>query len=92
MYTTNTACIVHSHFKWEPSDVNKFIVQQLPTDCTGNWSPSDFPSGEVYPAHAPHSVNRDLLVAMEGEDIVNAFYTVFQNDWAAGTEWEPKYC
>ncbi len=76
--------------------VNNIIIHTnntFPTDGTGNWSPSDFPSGaEVYPPNAPHSVNRDLLVAMESEDIVNAFYTVFQNDWATGTEWEPKYC
>ncbi len=46
----------------------------------------------MFPPHAAQNVNRDLLVAMEGQDIVEAFQTVFNNDWDTGTEWEPKYC
>jgi len=49
---------------------------------TGNWSPSDFPSGSRYSPRSTGSleVNRDFVVAMEGEDIVNAFSTVFSKD------------
>ncbi len=62
------------------------------TNSTGNWSPSDFPNGTVFHPHAQQNVNRDLLVTMEGPDIVTAFQTVFNNDWATGSDWEPKYC
>ena len=58
----------------------------------GNWSPSDFPEGTTF---APRSktnqnVNRDILVSMTGDDIVEAFQTVFDNDWKTGTDWYPK--
>ena len=58
----------------------------------GNWSPSDFPSGSTFTpySHSKLSVNRDLLVSMEGEDIVGAFKTVFDHDWLSGTDWAPK--
>ena len=60
---------------------------------TGNWSPSDFPSGTSYRPYSDtqQSVNRDLLVVLSSPDIVNAFQTVYNEDWAVGTEWEPKY-
>lgn len=59
---------------------------------SGNWSPSDFPHGSTFiPYHRSNSsVNRDLLVVMEGSDIMDAFQTVFENDWTSGTEWVPK--
>lgn len=36
------------------------------------------------------NVNRDLLVSMEGPDIVGVFQDVFTNDWDTGTDWTPK--
>ena len=59
----------------------------------GNWSPSDFPKGSTFSSyHETHeSVNRDLLVVMSGDSVVDAFQTVFEKDWDSGTDWEPKY-
>ena len=58
----------------------------------GNWSPSDFPTGDKYPPYneAQKSVNRDMLVAMKGEGVVNDFNKVFVEDWWIGNAWEPK--
>jgi phosphatidylserine/phosphatidylglycerophosphate/cardiolipin synthase-like enzyme len=59
---------------------------------TGNWSPSDFPEGSTFPPYktSKASVNRDMLVVMESPKIVEIFSQVFQNDWIAGTPWQPK--
>lgn len=59
---------------------------------SGNWSPSDFPKGSTFSAYhkTRHSINRDLLVVMSGDSIVEAFQTVFEKDWDSGTDWEPK--
>ena len=58
----------------------------------GNWSPSDFPEGTTFSPYSKtkNSVNRDILVSMEGSDIVKAFQVVFENDWETGTDWYPK--
>ena len=59
---------------------------------SGNWSPSDFPKGSTFEPYSKtkHNVNRDLLVSMEGTEIVQQFQTVFENDWDSGTDWYPK--
>jgi len=59
----------------------------------GNWSPSDFPPGTTYDPYPDthQSINRDLLVVMNNPDIVKTFQAVFDNDWATGKEWVPKY-
>lgn len=31
-----------------------------------------------------------MLVAMEGQAIVDEFSTVFNEDWGVGNEWKPK--
>ena len=28
---------------------------------------------------------------MSGDSVVEAFQTVFEQDWDSGTDWEPKY-
>lgn len=58
---------------------------------TGNWSPSDFPVGTLFPPYKKSSVStfRDMLVVMESPDIVRAFQNVFDGDWAIGTDWVP---
>lgn len=68
------------------------LLQLKKYNSIGNWSPSDFPSGTSYPPRSSTklAVNRDMLVSMEGEDIVNAFTDVFNGDWAVGTTWKPK--
>lgn len=62
------------------------------TNFSGNWSPSDFPEGSTFVAYSKskHSVNRDILVSMEGSEIVGAFQEVFDNDWDSGSDWIPK--
>ena len=59
----------------------------------GNWSPSDFPKGSTFTSYKEShlSINRDLLVVMEGDSVVEAFQTVFENDWDSGTDWKPKH-
>lgn len=58
----------------------------------GNWSPSDFPTGTEFPPYkvSNHSVNRDMLVAMESTQLVKVFQEVFTNDWNIGYPWQPK--
>lgn len=69
-----------------------FVPFKCFTNFSGNWSPSDFPEGTTFAprSRTKHNINRDLLVSMEGADIVQAFQTVFENDWKSGTDWYPK--
>ena len=63
----------------------------LPTH-TGNWSPSDFPTGDSFPPYPSSSwqdTNRDSLVTMEDKGLVQEFLNVFINDGANGNKWNP---
>jgi phosphatidylserine/phosphatidylglycerophosphate/cardiolipin synthase-like enzyme len=58
---------------------------------SGNWSPSGFPDGDVFPPYGSprwQRVNRDLLVVM-GKPAVETFYSVFKEDWHRGKPWHP---
>ena len=58
----------------------------------GNWSPSDFPTGTSWKPYSQsgESVNRDLEIVLEQQDMVDYFYRVYDADWALGKPWEPK--
>ena len=60
--------------------------------ATGNWSPGDFPEGRSWPPFSQlhRSINRDLVIVLEHKDLVDYFHKVYNSDWAAGEEWEPK--
>ena len=63
----------------------------LPTH-TGNWSPSDIPTGDSFPPYPSSSwqdTNRDSLVTMEDKGLVQEFLNVFINDGANGNKWNP---
>lgn len=59
---------------------------------TGNWSPSDFPPGTSWEPFDKlrHSINRDLEIVMDDVKMANYFSSVYNADWAMGTEWVPK--
>jgi hypothetical protein len=58
----------------------------------GNWSPSDFPTGTSWKPYSEsgESVNRDLQIVLEQQDMVDYFFRVYDADWALGKAWEPK--
>lgn len=66
----------------------KILVMHI----SGNWSPSDFPEGNTFKPYSKTSqnINRDILVSMEGSDIVGVFQDTFKHDWESGTDWYPK--
>ena len=72
--------------------MSDYLTKLLHSLFAGNWSPSDFPTGDTFPpyAKAQHSVNRDMLVAMKGAWVVDDFNKVFTEDWWIGSEWRPK--
>ncbi len=52
---------------------------------TGNWSPRSAPPAES--SYGSSDVNRDMGIAVVGEDIASYYTTVFNSDWEAGTPW-----
>lgn len=59
---------------------------------TGNWSPSDYPNGTSWQPYKESgaSINRDLEIVMENEEMAAYFLEVYNADWAMGKEWKPK--
>lgn len=59
---------------------------------TGNWSPSDFPNGTSWQPYkeSGESINRDLEIVLEKEELADYFAEVYNADWAMGKEWTPK--
>ena len=53
---------------------------------TGNWSNRSAPPAES--SYSSSEANRDMGIAVVGEDIANYYTTVFESDWEAGTPWE----
>ena len=74
-------------------NITAFTLTPWHFPTTGNWSPSDFPEGSTFSSYEKthESINRDLLVVMSGDSVVEAFQTVFENDWKSGTDWKPKH-
>lgn len=58
----------------------------------GNWAPTSYPNGNTFPPYGDlnwQRANRDMLVKMKSQSVVDAFYKVFIEDWKRGTEWIP---
>ena len=58
----------------------------------GNWAPTSYPHGDTFlPYGDPNwqKANRDMLVKMKSQSVVDDFYKVFYEDWKRGTEWSP---
>lgn len=59
---------------------------------TGNWSPSDYPEGTVFPPHGQmgwQKVNRDYTMRMWGQPVVSQFQNVMDQDQERGSTWAP---
>ena len=81
------------HFTISKNYTAAFLHLFLSFLHAGNWSPSDFPnrcSFPPYPDSAWQKTNRNLLVVMEDEGVVQDFYTVFVEDGMRGEPWTPK--
>lgn len=59
---------------------------------TGNWSPTDYPTGSSFPPFGQsgwQDVNRDFTVSFASLDLVQQFRNVMYGDWPAGSWWQP---
>ena len=57
---------------------------------TGNWSPTDYPAGTVFPpfGHSGwHDTNRDFTASIGNADMVSVFQNVLNEDKSRGTTW-----
>jgi hypothetical protein len=85
--------VQYAYSKFEFSHEKYWIIDSTTVHLsTGNWSPSDFPTGTSWKPYSEsqESVNRDLEIVLEQADLVDYFYTVYNADWAMGKEWKPK--
>eukprot|EP00042_Codosiga_hollandica_P048502 m.545520 g.545520 ORF g.545520 m.545520 type:complete len:459 (-) comp57673_c0_seq6:273-1649(-) len=61
---------------------------------TGNWSPSDYPTGTSFPPYGSSSwqdVNRDYTGEIESAAVADVFQTVMTNDLKDAYTWSSKY-
>ncbi len=59
------------------------------TWSTGNWSPSDYPTGTVFPPFGNkdwQATNRDFTASITNADVVADFQAVFSGDLSRGTK------
>lgn len=58
---------------------------------TGNWSPTDYPVGLVFPPYRSsdwQDTNRNFIVGLKNSDIVSIFAKVIEEDGKNGTPWQ----
>jgi phosphatidylserine/phosphatidylglycerophosphate/cardiolipin synthase-like enzyme len=85
--------VQYAYSKFEFSHEKYWIIDSTTVHLsTGNWSPSDFPTGTSWKPYSEsgESVNRDLQIVLEQQDMVDYFFRVYDADWALGKAWEPK--
>ena len=59
----------------------------------GNWSPTDYPVGLVFPPYGSsgwQDTNRNFVVGIKNPEIVNIFAKVMEEDGKNGTPWQPS--
>lgn len=61
---------------------------------TGNWSPSDYPSGDMtfppYKTSGWRVANRDYTIELTSPAAVSVFQNVLQTDYSAGSDFSPS--
>ncbi|RYY36336.1 hypothetical protein EON62_01810, partial [archaeon] len=76
----------YTHNKYWIVDGNKVRLN------TGNWSPSDYGTGNSYPPYGNsgwQDINRDFVVMATSSELANVFTTVMNADYANGSDYSP---